>query len=48
MAEIAYLAQMLHWPLPMLLDLEHPDRQRFIELVAPESPSEDDTRYGTW
>jgi hypothetical protein len=33
MAEVAYLAQVFHWPLSSLLDLEHPDRHRFIELA---------------
>lgn len=32
--EIAYLAYHLHWPLDQLLDLEHPDRARMVELVA--------------
>lgn len=34
LAEIAYLARTLHWPFGTLLDLEHPDRHRLIELVA--------------
>lgn len=33
-SEIAYLAYHLHWDLDRLLDLEHPDRTRLIELVA--------------
>ena len=33
-SEIAYLAYHLHWDLDQLLDLEHPDRARLIELVA--------------
>ena len=33
-SEIAYLAYHLHWSLGDLLDLEHPDRARLIELVA--------------
>jgi hypothetical protein len=32
--EIAYLAYHLHWPLDDLLDLEHTDRARLIDLVA--------------
>lgn len=32
--EIAYLAYHLHWPLDDLLDLEHNDRARLVELVA--------------
>lgn len=33
-SEIAYLAYHLHWDLNALLDLEHADRARLIELVA--------------
>lgn len=33
-SEIAYLAYHLHWDLDRLLDLEHSDRARLIELVA--------------
>ena len=32
--ELAYLAYHLHWDLDRLLDLEHPDRARLIQLVA--------------
>ena len=32
--EIGYLAYHLHWDLDRLLDLEHPDRARLVELVA--------------
>ena len=32
--EIAYLAYHLHWDLDRLLDLEHGDRARLVELVA--------------
>lgn len=32
--EVAYLAYHLHWDLDQLLDLQHPDRIRLIELVA--------------
>lgn len=32
--EIAYLAYHLHWDMDDLLDLEHPDRARLVELVA--------------
>lgn len=32
--EVAYLAYHLHWSIGDLLDLEHPDRVRLIELVA--------------
>jgi hypothetical protein len=30
-AEAAELAYHFHWPLEAILDLEHPDRRRFIE-----------------
>ena len=33
-SELAYLAYHLHWDLDQLLDLEHLDRARLIELVA--------------
>jgi len=29
-AEMARLAHSFHWPLDTLLDLEHPDRRRFL------------------
>ncbi|CAM5253952.1 MULTISPECIES: DUF6760 family protein [Streptomyces] len=32
--EIAYLAYHFHWPLEELLDLEHPERQRYVEQIA--------------
>jgi hypothetical protein len=32
--EIAYLAYHLHWDLDTLLDLEHRDRGRLIDVVA--------------
>lgn len=32
--EIAYLAYHLHWDMDRLLDLEHSDRARLIQLVA--------------
>jgi hypothetical protein len=38
MAEITYLAQVLHWPLTDLLDLEHPDRRQIIDLIAQAEP----------
>ncbi len=28
--EVAYLAAVFHWSLDELLDLEHPDRERFL------------------
>ncbi len=30
-AEAAELAYQFHWPLDTILDLEHPDRRRFLE-----------------
>jgi hypothetical protein len=33
-SEVAYLAYHLHWDLDQLLDLEHPDRARLVQLVA--------------
>lgn len=33
-SEIAYLAYHLHWDMDDLLDLEHQDRSRLVELVA--------------
>lgn len=33
-AEMAHLAQALHWPLDTLLDLEHADRRRFLDVVS--------------
>lgn len=33
-SEIAYLAYHLHWEMDALLDLEHSDRARLVELVA--------------
>lgn len=35
MAEIAQLAAWYHWPLGTLMDLEHHDRQFFLELLDP-------------
>jgi hypothetical protein len=31
--EVSYLAFHLHWSLNDLLDLEHPDRHRYLRLV---------------
>jgi hypothetical protein len=30
-AEVARLAHLLHWPLDVLLDLEHADRRQFLQ-----------------
>jgi hypothetical protein len=32
--EMTYVAYHLHWPLDGLLDLEHPERRRFVDEVA--------------
>ncbi|QXE33804.1 hypothetical protein KQY30_05360 [Streptomyces sp. GMY02] len=32
--EVAYLAYHFHWPLDELLDLEHRERQRYVEQIA--------------
>lgn len=44
MAEVAYLAQMVAWPLDTLLDLEHADRHQFIELLTPPPPNPEQGR----
>ena len=31
--EVSYLAYHLHWPLDDLLDLEHADRRRYLQLI---------------
>ena len=31
--ELTFVAYHLHWPLAELLDLEHPDRRRFVEQI---------------
>ncbi|HYO17840.1 MAG TPA: DUF6760 family protein [Dermatophilaceae bacterium] len=33
-SEVAYVAYHLHWPLDEILDLEHPDRHRFVGEIA--------------
>ncbi|MFJ3821328.1 DUF6760 family protein [Streptomyces nodosus] len=32
--EVAYLAYHFHWSLDQILDLEHPDRLRYVHYVA--------------
>jgi len=32
--EVAYVAYHFHWPLDDLLDLEHPERRRFVEEIG--------------
>ncbi|MFZ1282899.1 MAG: DUF6760 family protein [Propionicimonas sp.] len=33
-AEVAYIAYYLHWSRDDILDLEHPERQRFVAEIA--------------
>ena len=32
--EVSYVAYHFHWPLSDILDLEHPDRQRFVTEIG--------------
>ncbi len=32
--EIAYVAYHFHWPLTELLDLEHPERRRYVAEIS--------------
>lgn len=32
--EVSYVAYHFHWPLAEILDLEHPDRQRFVTEIG--------------
>jgi hypothetical protein len=32
--QVAYVAYHLHWPLDDILDLEHPDRLRYVAEIA--------------
>ncbi len=32
--EVAYVAYHFHWSMDAILDLEHPDRQRFVGEIA--------------
>jgi len=32
--EVAYIAYHFHWALDPVLDLEHPDRRRYVEEIA--------------
>jgi hypothetical protein len=40
MHEIGVLAAMLHWPLDVLLDLEHADRAFFLDAVQVAQPGD--------
>ena len=45
LSETARLAYHLHWPLDTILDLEHPDRRRFLaeaDALAGVEPHEDE------
>ncbi|MGW0702243.1 DUF6760 family protein [Streptomyces sp. NPDC002867] len=32
--EVAYIAYHFHWPLGAILELEHPERRRYVEQIA--------------
>jgi hypothetical protein len=32
--EVAYIAYHFHWPLDVILDLEHPERRRYVGQIA--------------
>ncbi len=32
--EVAYIAYHFHWPLADILELEHPERRRWVEEIA--------------
>ncbi|MEU6347252.1 MULTISPECIES: DUF6760 family protein [unclassified Streptomyces] len=32
--EVAYIAYHFHWPLDAILDLEHPERRRYLDRIA--------------
>ena len=32
--EVSYVAYHFHWPLDDILDLEHPDRARFVDEIG--------------
>ncbi|MFX0594699.1 DUF6760 family protein [Melissospora conviva] len=32
--EVSYVAYHFHWPLEAILDLEHPERLRYIDQIA--------------
>jgi len=32
--EVAFIAYHFHWPLDEILELEHPDRQRWVEEIS--------------
>jgi hypothetical protein len=32
--EVSYVAYHFHWPLAEILDLEHPDRRRFVAEIG--------------
>jgi hypothetical protein len=34
MEEVAYVSYYFHWDLDRVMNLEHPDRQQFVEQIA--------------
>jgi hypothetical protein len=32
--EVAYIAYHFHWPLETILELEHPERRRYVDQIA--------------
>ena len=32
--EVAFIAFHFHWPLPQILDLEHPERRRWVQEIS--------------
>ncbi|MER6615391.1 DUF6760 family protein [Streptomyces xantholiticus] len=32
--EVAYIAYHFHWPMDAILDLEHPERRRYVDQIA--------------
>ncbi|NWF29742.1 hypothetical protein HW130_26380 [Streptomyces sp. PKU-EA00015] len=32
--EVAYIAYHFHWPLESILELEHPERRRYVDRIA--------------
>ncbi|MDQ1007775.1 hypothetical protein QFZ82_002260 [Streptomyces sp. V4I23] len=32
--EVAYIAYHFHWPLEAILELEHPERRRYVDQIA--------------
>ncbi|GGW22727.1 DUF6760 family protein [Streptomyces xantholiticus] len=32
--EVAYIAYHFHWPMDAILELEHPERRRYVDQIA--------------